>query len=38
LAKLMAEGWTAVRLRDLTRVGKEQVRGIAARSRSKQNP
>jgi hypothetical protein len=31
LAKLMAKGWTAVRLRDLTRVGN-------GRSRSKQSP
>jgi hypothetical protein len=37
LAKLMAEiGWTAVRVRDLTRGGyKEQVRGYCRHARSK---
>jgi hypothetical protein len=38
LAKLMAElGWTAVRVRDLTRGGyKEQVRGYCRDARSQQ--
>jgi hypothetical protein len=40
LAKVMAElGWTAIRVRDLTRGGyKEQVRGYAREARSQQPP
>jgi hypothetical protein len=40
LAKLMAElGWTAVRVRDLTRGGyKEQVRGYVRKCRSQHSP
>ena len=40
LAKLMAElGWTAVRVRDLTRGGyKEQVRGYVRDARSSNTP
>jgi hypothetical protein len=39
LAKLMAElGWTAVRVRDLTRGGyKEQVRGYVRKDRNQQS-
>ena len=40
LARLMAElGWTAVRVRDLTRGGyKEQVRGYVRKGRPSHNP
>jgi hypothetical protein len=40
LAKLMAQlGWTAVRVRDLTRGGyKEQVRGYVRKGRPSHNP
>ena len=40
LAKLMAElGWTAVRVRDLTRGGyKEQVRGYVRHARTSSTP